>query len=388
MKILIATGIFPPDIGGPATYLPQLIQLLKNDNHQITVVTFSDYADIEQEGKILKIIRLRRKENKIIKTFKYFWVLVKRLRQADLVYLNDITSSGLAFLLANFFRRKKFAVRVAGESVWEQAYQKGQTTSDCLAWQKEPLSFGLKFKKAVAVKICKKAGAIIVPSNFLKEIIKGWGIKEGKITVLYNAVDYSIFKKSAGKAGKSDWAKEILKQKDQDKRIFFSCGRLIKLKNFDYLIKTFAKAKAGFLYIIGEGPEENNLKDLIDNLNLADKVKLIPKVERKDLIGLLDKAEALILLSEVETFSFVALEALASGTRLILSAGGALKEIFGAWAGQGAEFIDLKDDQKLIDLLNNIELTKKIDQAGLVKLQEKYNLEKHYQSLVNIFNHL
>lgn len=39
MRILITTGIFPPDIGGPATYVPQIASGLSERGHQVKVLT-------------------------------------------------------------------------------------------------------------------------------------------------------------------------------------------------------------------------------------------------------------------------------------------------------------------------------------------------------------
>jgi len=51
MKILIVTGVFPPDIGGPATYVPQVASALHDKGHKVTVVTLSDKVSSEEKGK-------------------------------------------------------------------------------------------------------------------------------------------------------------------------------------------------------------------------------------------------------------------------------------------------------------------------------------------------
>ncbi|PIR76833.1 MAG: hypothetical protein COU30_05750, partial [Candidatus Magasanikbacteria bacterium CG10_big_fil_rev_8_21_14_0_10_38_6] len=42
MKILIATGIFPPEIGGPATYVPRIAKEFLDRDHFVSVITYSD----------------------------------------------------------------------------------------------------------------------------------------------------------------------------------------------------------------------------------------------------------------------------------------------------------------------------------------------------------
>jgi len=50
-RVLIATGIYPPDIGGPATYLPQFISFLESKDYNVKVVTFSDISNNDSKNK-------------------------------------------------------------------------------------------------------------------------------------------------------------------------------------------------------------------------------------------------------------------------------------------------------------------------------------------------
>ena len=45
MKILVTVGIFPPDIGGPATFVPEIVNYLQNEhNYEIDILTLSDLS--------------------------------------------------------------------------------------------------------------------------------------------------------------------------------------------------------------------------------------------------------------------------------------------------------------------------------------------------------
>ncbi len=41
MKIVLATGIYPPDIGGPATYSSALAEQLHAKGHDVTVIAYT-----------------------------------------------------------------------------------------------------------------------------------------------------------------------------------------------------------------------------------------------------------------------------------------------------------------------------------------------------------
>ena len=42
MKIFITVGIFPPDIGGPASFVPKIAELLTENNNEVTVLCLSN----------------------------------------------------------------------------------------------------------------------------------------------------------------------------------------------------------------------------------------------------------------------------------------------------------------------------------------------------------
>ena len=65
IKILIATGIFPPDIGGPATYADKLCQHLPALGCQVSVVSYSDDPTIDDTRTNVKVFKISRQQNKI-----------------------------------------------------------------------------------------------------------------------------------------------------------------------------------------------------------------------------------------------------------------------------------------------------------------------------------
>ena len=97
-----------------------------------------------------------------------------------------------------------------------------------------------------------------------------------------------------------------------------SVGRLNSNKGFEQLIRCFAAAhfnKKFYLYILGSGPMETKLHNLIEELNLTDKIKLLGFMQYpQTLIG---NSEALVLNSSFESFGNVIIEALSQGVPVI-----------------------------------------------------------------------
>ncbi|SFH87309.1 glycosyltransferase [Pisciglobus halotolerans] len=102
-------------------------------------------------------------------------------------------------------------------------------------------------------------------------------------------------------------------------------SRLIKRKNIDTIIQAlYHLNKNGeniFLEIIGEGPEENNLKSLITKLDLWEYCAFINKLPRDKIIEKMNKSDCFILVSDRETFGMTYVEAMSQGCITIGSKG-------------------------------------------------------------------
>jgi rhamnosyl/mannosyltransferase len=95
-------------------------------------------------------------------------------------------------------------------------------------------------------------------------------------------------------------------------------GRLSYYKGVKYLIETIKNVKVN-LVIIGEGKEDSNLKTLVKELKIENRVFFLPAQERKKLINFYQAAKVFVLPSiyKSEAFGLVLLEAMACGTPVI-----------------------------------------------------------------------
>lgn len=60
MKLLLVAGIYPPDVGGPATFLPQFAEFCRAHGHQVRVLTLSDNHGSKGLPSPWKVIRISR----------------------------------------------------------------------------------------------------------------------------------------------------------------------------------------------------------------------------------------------------------------------------------------------------------------------------------------
>ncbi|MCD6515414.1 MAG: glycosyltransferase family 4 protein [Candidatus Odinarchaeota archaeon] len=147
---------------------------------------------------------------------------------------------------------------------------------------------------------------IHVPSFHMKEFVGRKRKSKSPIIVIPPGIDLSSYIK--------------LKRKPVE-GTFLMIGFLVKRKHYDHALyawkiisKYNPKAK---LYIIGSGPEEKRLKELIRKLGLENSVSLLGYVQEKQKLELLSRAEAMIHLGYPEGFGISIIESLASGVPVI-----------------------------------------------------------------------
>jgi teichuronic acid biosynthesis glycosyltransferase TuaC len=117
-----------------------------------------------------------------------------------------------------------------------------------------------------------------------------------------------------------------------------SVGALIPLKGHDIVIDAVARLPGVHLWIAGEGPERPRLAARIAAHGLADRVRLLGAIPADRVADLLAAADAMALASASEGLANAWLEALASGTPIVIPAvGGAAQVVTTPAAGRLVE---------------------------------------------------
>jgi glycosyltransferase involved in cell wall biosynthesis len=316
MKIAILSGIFPPDIGGPAVYVERLASDFLNRGVSVKVLAYSDKSIPVKDYKF-PVVLVSRKYPKIIRHFLYLIKALKIAADSDVIYAQNLFNAGIPALIAGTILRKKLVVKIVGDYAWEQAITKWGVKDQIDDFQEKNYFFPVNLLKKTQAFLAKRAFRIITPSFYLKGIIKGWGVKDGNIKVVYNAVESQSQSQSI--ASKEEAKNKIGIKGD----IILSVGRLSPWKGFDCLIEVFPyllKENPNFkLVIAGEGEERKNLEFKIKNLKLGNNVKLAGKVLHKDIYFYFKAADIFILNSGYEGLSHALLEAMQSGVPIIAS---------------------------------------------------------------------
>ncbi|TSC79430.1 MAG: Glycosyltransferase [Parcubacteria group bacterium Gr01-1014_29] len=322
MRIIIATGIFPPDIGGPATYSKTIAEEFSKRGHQVCVITYGDTAISNFKFQIsnFRIKKVSRKIPKGLRHLVYFSHVMRLALHADIVYAQDAVSAGFPAALAALLLGKRFFLKVVGDHAWEQASQRfgvADLLDDFLA---KRYGFRVRVLRAAERFAARRAERIIVPSEYLKSVVERWGISPTKIIVIPNAVFV------ADNVPTKDEARRIL---NLGGFVLLTVGRLVPWKGFQMLIelmpRLIQKIPDVKLVIVGTGPEEKNLQLTTYNLQLP--VVFTGAVSKEKLLQHLAAADIFLLNTGYEGFSHQLIEAMAAGVPVITTNAGGNREV-------------------------------------------------------------
>jgi len=316
MKVLVITPIFPPDIGGPASYVPAVSASLAAKGHTVTVLTLSDTLAHDDAAYPFSVIRILRPTPRVLRMLQTIALTIRHGRAADVLFVNGLA---LEAVTANLLLRKPLVQKIVGDLAWERAATFSGVADRLDDFQNKTYGFKIEALKKLRTFWVKQSSMIITPSVYLKKIVRGWSVPEEKITVIYNAVDEEV-KKAGGTQAE-------LPQQIQGGAMIISAGRLVPWKGFVELIRVMEFFPRAHLTIAGEGPEREHLQRIIDDKKVADRVSLRGNISRQELLALFKKAAVFVLNSTYEGLPHIVLEALQARVPVIATDAGGTAEL-------------------------------------------------------------
>lgn len=210
-RIVIATGIYPPEIGGPAEYARQLFETFVTQKYQVSVVTFQGLK------KIVTGVR----------HFLYFCTLILDGYDADYIIALDTFSVGLPSVFMGFIFGTKVTVRVAGDFLWESYVDRTKEKILLSEFYKTHRNFTIKEKIIFRMTrwLLNRADAVVFSTQWQREIFsQPYGLAQSKCFVIENF--YGQFAQSNGESKNS--------------KIFLSPSRDREIKNKANLEKAWS----------------------------------------------------------------------------------------------------------------------------------------------------
>ena len=292
MDILITVGIFPPDIGGPASFVPKIAKYLINKGHNVKIICLSDKEHLTYKDDI-NVIRINRSSPIIFRWLKTIVKIYSNSKKSDLIFVNGL---GTETTIANLFIRKKVIRKIVGDPVWERVYNKNLIDESFDDFQENNHGLSISLQKMIRNWSINKSNLIITPSQHLKNFIDKIGFDKN-IFVINNGVNIEQHNK-------------VVLENNIIQLLVVS--RLVSQKNIDSIIKAVKVMENEniILNIVGDGSEINNLKLLVKKYELDKKINFIGKIENTKLNEYLKNADIFIQASDYEGLPHSILEAM------------------------------------------------------------------------------
>ena len=374
MRVLVTVGIFPPDIGGPATFVPKIAKYFQDElNYEIEILTLSDNKNSNINDDF-SVKRIDRNLPIIYRWLKTIFTIYKLGKNKDLIFVNGL---GTEATIANIFLKKKIIRKIVGDPVWERAYSKAKISENFDEFQVKNYGFSISLQKKVRSFSIKKSDIVVTPSQHLKNFILNLGFKN-KIEIINNGVfipeeNTNIF--------------------TNDQINITIVSRLVSHKNIKKIIRAISDLNDPLIYlnIIGDGPELNQLQQISLESNNKDNIIFHGKLNRDDINHIFLKSDIYIQASNYEGLPHSLLEAMSYGIPVLCTPVGECKEILGN--EDRGYILDLPVSKnniksKISEIIGEKNIANKKGERGKDFINEKYNLTNSFNLYKNLFTRL
>ena len=306
------SGIWPPDVGGPASHAPDVADFLRSRGHEVEVVTT---ADAPPPDRSYPVRAVRRQHRPGVRHYRGAALVQRRARKVDVVYTTGMF--GRSSLGASIARRP-YVVKLTADPAFERSRRRGLVEGDVDEFQRGgggAASALLRFVRDVEL---RHAAHVFTPSAYLRELTVGWGVAPERVTVLPNPAP------SLPPLRPRD---ELRRELGLNGATLAFAGRLTAQKALERALEVVAGANGVQLVIAGEGPDRQPLEGKARDLGVEERVRFIGAQPRQRVVELFHAADATILSSSWENFPHTVVEALSVGTPVLAMEAGGVAEV-------------------------------------------------------------
>jgi glycosyltransferase involved in cell wall biosynthesis len=312
VRVLIVSGIWPPDVGGPASHAPDVAEFLLGRGHEVEVVTT---ADAPPAPRAYPVRAVPRRHPIGVRHYRGAALVHHLARGVDVVYTTGMFGRSA---LGSTMARKPYAVKLTADPAFERARRRGLVEGDVDTFQGRrggPAVSLLRFARDLEL---RRAAHVFTPSAYLRELAVEWGVAPDRVSVLPNPSP------ALGELGPRD---DLRRAFGLNGATLAFAGRLTAQKSLGRALEAVAAADGVELVIAGEGPEREPLEAQARELGIGDRVTFIGAQPRGRIVELFHAADATILSSSWENFPHTVVEALAVGTPVLAMEAGGVSEV-------------------------------------------------------------
>jgi glycosyltransferase involved in cell wall biosynthesis len=312
-EVLIVSGIWPPDVGGPASHGPELGAFLSSRGHRVRAVTS---AGRERPDPPAFPLRIARRDRPVpVRLVGALAALSREAATADVIYATGMTGRSS---VVSGLRRVPLVAKVVSDEAYERSRRLGLYDGSLEEFQRELPGARIRALKFQQRLLLSRASCIVIPSEYLARIARGWGLPADRITVIPNPAPPVEALPS----------REVVRGRlGLNGPTFVFAGRLVPQKNLPLAVTALRAVPDASLVIIGDGSEQSAVLRAAASAGVENRVSLQGPLPRSSVMEWLHAADAAVLPSDWENFPHAAVEALAVGTPVIATAVGGVPEI-------------------------------------------------------------
>jgi glycosyltransferase involved in cell wall biosynthesis len=310
VRVLIVSGIWPPDVGGPASHAPEVASFLRARGHDVEVVITADRAPAAEAYPVHWVSRSLPKG---VVHARALATIAAHARRSDVVYTTGMFARTAA---ACTLTQTPSVVKLTGDPAFERMRWRGTFTGGLEEFQRGGGGLESAALRALRSGTLRTATRIACPSAYLRKIVISWGVPAERVTVVPNPVPRA-------RPIDRDAARSRLGV-DSEVLLAFA-GRFGPQKALDVALDAVAATDDVTLALAGDGDGAADLRRRSEPL--GDRVRFLGPLTRDQVLELLAAADASILSSAWENLPHAVLESLAVGTPVLATAVGGVPEL-------------------------------------------------------------
>jgi glycosyltransferase involved in cell wall biosynthesis len=312
LKVLVVSGIWPPDVGGPASHAPEVATFLRGRAHEVEVVITADDPPAAQPYPVHFVSRSLPKG---VVHVRVAAEIVRRARSADVVYTTGMFGRSAA---GATLARRPYVVKLTADPAFERARRRGIVGGNVDEFQGASGGPAVRVLRLARDVELRRAAHIFTPSAYLRELAVSWGAESARVSVLPNP---------APRPSEHAPREELRRAFGMTGPTLAFAGRITAQKSLRVALEALASVDGVVLVLAGEGDEQPALERAAAELGLGSRVRFLGAQPRERVLELFAAADASILSSSWENFPHTVVEALAVGTPVLATAVGGVAEV-------------------------------------------------------------
>jgi glycosyltransferase involved in cell wall biosynthesis len=311
--VLVVSGIWPPDVGGPASHGPAVADFLTRRGHRVHAFASVARPPAPQAFPVTTTSRLR--------PLPVRWLdaeakLLRLVRSAAVVYATGLYHRAAVACRAH---RVPLVLKLVNDPAYERARNLGWFGGTLEEFQAAAGDRRMRVLRRLRDAAVGQAARIVVPSRYLARIVEGWGVGAERVEVVPNPApplrphpDRAELRHEHGMTGPTA----------------AFVGRFVLQKNLPLLVGALREVPDEVsLVLVGDGPERDAVASAVERAGVGPRVRMLGAVARDEALRWMQAADVTVLPSSWENFPHAAVESLSVGTPVVGTTVGGVPEI-------------------------------------------------------------